>query len=111
MKVLLLIASVVLGGCAALSYMDATYDGIPQEMVNYHGAPWPVFNDAMNLRMLIIASGKDAALDGATLGLSAEPATSYRAVGQLYLDQHGLNCRAIGATLIVHGAYEVSYIC
>ena len=111
MRMLILVAPLALAACAGMNYMETAYSGIPQEMVQYHGAPWPVFHDAKNLRMEVVSSGSDAALDGASFGLLAEPATTYREVAQQYLDQHGLQCRAIGATPILHGAYEVAYVC
>lgn len=98
-------------GCASMDYMATAYKGLPVEQVTFQGDTWSVTHDPKGQRMAVTTSAGRAAVDGFTWGLTSAPGTVYRDVGQAYLDQHKMKCRAVGATVVLDPTYEVAYIC
>ena len=118
MRRVLLIAALLLSGCAGAKYAMDNYSKVkPLAFTSQTGKGFRVYDKPSESRMMITPTIGSAmgggAVNGATFG-AVNPAASeviYRDAAEEYLASTGRTCRALDISLILDPQYEVRYQC
>jgi hypothetical protein len=117
MRAIVLLAALVLGGCANFEYANEQYGTTPHQMFEFNGSTYRVFDKTQASKLMITPTLGAAAGDGFVRGLTfglynphpSEP-VYHEAVGA-YLASTGRTCTTDTGQLIVQPQWEFRYAC